>query len=523
MKQAYAVFLCAIITSGVGAAQFADWTTAGFDAQRSNWLRSDTKISLASMRKPGFDLVWKSNVDPAGRTQRLAPPVLLDFYISYRGFRSLAFIGGSGNSVTAYDADLGRVEWRKDFKVEGGSSTPSANCPGGMTSGLSRPAVVGYPPSSGAGGTGRGTPAKSGVGEPFEGAVTIRRDAPRPPQPPQVKAAANLARRVAIPESPYAPRVQLVHGVTSDGMLHSMYVSNGEEPKPAVRFVPANAYAKGLLVLNNVAYVATANGCGGVENGIWALDLQSQKVANWKAPASVAGSAALAASPDGTIYAAAGGELVALQDRALTPKGSFSIGKQTFTSSPLVMDVNGKDLIAAAANDQKIHLFDAASPGAPVASTTPFFSAQASPSALASWVDTAGVRWILASFSGTPAQGSGLTATNGAIANGAVVAWKLTDRAGALTFEPGWTSRDLMSPAPPVVVNGVVFALSRGARNSASAVLYALDSGSGKELWNSGKTITGPVGIEGLSAGGSRVYVAADDGTQYVFGFPIEH
>jgi hypothetical protein len=27
----------------------------------------------------------------------------------------------------------------------------------------------------------------------------------------------------------------------------------------------------------------------------------------------------------------------------------------------------------------------------------------------------------------------------------------------------------------------------------------------------------------GLAAGGSRVYVATQDGTQYVFGYPIEH
>jgi outer membrane protein assembly factor BamB len=88
-----------------------------------------------------------------------------------------------------------------------------------------------------------------------------------------------------------------------------------------------------------------------------------------------------------------------------------------------------------------------------------------------------------------------------------------------------------------MLVNGVVFALSSGeyrpgdskvtaaqrVRQSTPAVLYALDALTGKELWNSGKTITSFVHSGGLAAGGSRVYIGAYDGTQYAFGFPIEH
>src|SRR4051812_42289788 len=50
----FAGLLCAFLTVTGASAQFADWTTGGFDAQRSNWQRSDTKISLEAMRKPGF-------------------------------------------------------------------------------------------------------------------------------------------------------------------------------------------------------------------------------------------------------------------------------------------------------------------------------------------------------------------------------------------------------------------------------------------------------------------------------------
>jgi outer membrane protein assembly factor BamB len=55
-------------------------------------------------------------------------------------------------------------------------------------------------------------------------------------------------------------------------------------------------------------------------------------------------------------------------------------------------------------------------------------------------------------------------------------------------------------------------------------VLYALDGGTGKELWNSGKAITSfiPHG-GGLSGGGTQLYLGTHDGTFYAFGFPIEH
>jgi hypothetical protein len=52
--------------------------------------------------------------------------------------------------------------------------------------------------------------------------------------------------------------------------------------------------------------------------------------------------------------------------------------------------------------------------------------------------------------------------------------------------------------------------------------LYALDSASGRELWNSGNTITS-FARGGLSGGGSQVYLGTYDSTLYTFGFPIEH
>ena len=67
-----------------------DWTTIGNDAQRSSWVRGDGKISVDTMRKAGFQLVWKLKLKNEPRQlNSLTPPALFDFYIGYRGFRSL--------------------------------------------------------------------------------------------------------------------------------------------------------------------------------------------------------------------------------------------------------------------------------------------------------------------------------------------------------------------------------------------------------------------------------------------------
>jgi outer membrane protein assembly factor BamB len=120
--------------------------------------------------------------------------------------------------------------------------------------------------------------------------------------------------------------------------------------------------------------------------------------------------------------------------------------------------------------------------------------------ALASWEEPESkTRWILA--------------TKG----GAVVAFKVVDKDGSIALEQGWTSKEMVSPAAPIVVNGVVFVLSSGSR-TANAVLYALDGMTGKELWSSGKAFAG-YSTSAISSGQSKVFVETHDGTLYAFGY----
>jgi len=485
-----------------------DWMTIGNDAQRSHWVRGDAKISPQTMQKPGFEMVWKVKMNMQARQMNsLTPPALIDFYIGYRGFRTLGFFGASSDKVIAIDTDLARLEWEKGFGAPTSSGT--AQCPGGMTSSVARPTFTAYPGAFTARGFGRGGAAKSGVGEPFEGAVTLKPAAPPPPPPPAPSA--RPGRAAAPAPNPFARAPQYVHAVTADGKFHSMYLSNGDEPNPPVDFLPPNANAIGLILYGGHAYVATVNGCGGADNGVWALELQSKKVTQWKSTSgNIAGTEGFAAGPDGTLYVAAGNELVALEAGTLKPKSSFKAGSRSFTSSPVVFEYKDKDLIAAATSDGRLVVLDAGSLGnaTPLAQSEVHSKPGFAAGALASWQDSSGARWILA-----PAAPEGKT--------GAIVAWKVVEKGSGIALETGWVSRDMAHPLTPAIVNGVIFALDGGS-SSGNAVLYALDS-SGKELWNSGKTITSFVRTGGLSAGGGRVYVGAHDGTQFAFGFPMEH
>ena len=61
------VVLGSLFTGVVAFAQVgrggAEWLTAYADAQRTSWIRTDAKISLATMSKPGFERQWMSKLD----------------------------------------------------------------------------------------------------------------------------------------------------------------------------------------------------------------------------------------------------------------------------------------------------------------------------------------------------------------------------------------------------------------------------------------------------------------------------
>jgi len=533
----------------------AEWTTASGDAQRTGWVRTDNRISVATMSKPGFQFLWKLKAEhlaPA-QLQAFTQPVHLDRIVGFRGFKSILTFGSSSDTVYAIDDDPGRMMWWTHINYSGDAPQPepTAACPGGITAAPSRPTPIAPGAAGAAGGGRRGGSTGSAVGEPGRGAVTLaqagqgRAGAAAPPAAAGRAGGAGAGGAAPAPggggggRGPIDPLVtqDAFYVVASDGFLHGLNVQDGTDVAARLKFLPNNAKASALLVADNVIYTSTSNGCGAAPNGVWALNWGSEKkdVAMWKADGNVAGSAGIALGSDGTAYASIGepaSQIVALEPKTLRLKAAFAQPKADFNATPVVFPFKGKDLVAATGSDGKLYVVDATT--MKLVASAPYSAPGFASGALATW-EANGTRWILAPAGSGPASAK-FPAGNGAVTNGAVVAFKLSDATGTMTLEPGWMSRDLLAPLPPVVINGVVFALSSGefrtadekvtvaqrAQRSQPAVLYALDATTGKELWTSGRTITSFVPRTGFGTGNSQVSVLTYDGTVYAFGFPIE-
>ena len=499
-----------VAATGVAQAQGRggpNWTTTGGDAQRTAWVKNDPRISSESMQKPGFQLLWKAKLENQPRhLESLTQPMLMSNIISYKGFKALAFVGGSSDNVYSIDYDLNKIFWKRHLNTLPPAAGTIA-CPGAMT--------------------------------------TITRATPLGAATPAPAAA------------PAGPRGgnQNVYAVSSGGQLHTLNPQTGDDVTPPVKLLPPNAKAVGAVLIDPVLYVATRDGCGSTANGVYAVELGSTppRVMQWTANgANIAGTAGPTFGTDGGIYVATDGgasagsidanAIVALDPQTLKPKDWFSAGKSPFTASPVAFQYKGRHLIVAANADGRLYMLDAASLGGPdhqtpLAKSAPYSTAaDFVPGALATAESADGSRWIFAA-SGPPQADTAFPVTNGAVTNGAIAAYKIVDQTGTLALQPAWVSRDMLSPAPPTIVNGVAFAISTGEHRSADAqlaapqrvqrskpaVLYALDAATGKELWSSGTTISSFVRGTGPSAGDGQVYVVTYDGIVYAFGIPIEH
>jgi hypothetical protein len=507
----------------------SQWLTALGDAQRTSWIRTDDKISVAALSTPGFELQWKVKLDNQTRgVQGLTQGVTAS---GVTLFVPMSIVAGSSNNVYAIDNDLGYVVWQRHFDAALPASTPG--CAGGITAGATRivsltpPAPVGNPFG---GGARRGAVGyRSLLGEPGEGVPVEGRAAgpgrsgdPSGVAPPagvrganppagQAGAARGAAPGAAAPPIPAAragqageripgaPRVAesgaayaflfrpsgVGYVMSSDGMLHVLGLASGKDLQRPAPFLPPNSKWSSPVAVDTTLYAATSGKCGGAADGVWAIDLDSEAkpVVSWKTNGGgVVG--AVAFTPDGTLIAAIGpgqttgdgktNAIVALDPKTLQLKDWFSQPTAEFVTGPTILRHDNKNIVAAATKDGRIVLLDSASLGGPDHATPllvskPFLGAGASVSgdALATWQQaSAGTSWILLPARGRLAAGS--SATNGPISAGAVVAVKLMDAGGALSLEPGWVSHDLSSPATPIIVNGVVFTLATGLASTAT-------------------------------------------------------
>jgi hypothetical protein len=519
-------------------------------------------ISLESMSETGFELQWTSKLGNqsrglAGLTQGVtASGVTL--------FVPTSLVAGSSNTLYMLDNDIGHVVWSRTF--EGTLPTATAGCSGGITSAPTRIVSGTAAPTPPAGtattavGGGNQLGYRSALGEPGQGIPVEARagGAGRAGGAARQGGAGGGAQgRGQVESIPGAPnvgggglgRAMVGYAVAGDGQLHVVGLQSGKDLQRPARFLPANSQWSIPVAVGTMMYAATSGNCAGVPNGVYAIDLDAadKPVVSYRTNGgSIVG--AVAFSSDGnTLLAAIGpgrvtgdgkaNAIVALDPRTLQLKDWFTQAAAEFVTGPTVFRHGTKDVVAAATRDGRVILLDSASLGGanhatPLLVSRPLFASGGSVSAeaLSTWARAASAtatspgsesRWLLVPVSGRP---SGARAINGAIRNGAVVALRVAEVKGVWSLEPVWTSNDLTTPATPIVVNGVVFALSTGrpaaaGQTGSPAVLYAYDGVSGKALWNSGTSMTTFASPGSYWSALSQVYVGTNEGTVHAFGF----
>jgi hypothetical protein len=559
-RHALATVIGLAIGGGVPArlhaqARGGEWTTTAGDAQRTAWVRTDARLTREAVQEGQFAFLWKMKLDNESRQwSSLTEPILLDRLIGYRGFKALGFVGGSADRLFAVDTDLGRPYWTTHVTyaaATGGTPASSWDCPGGLLATPSQRTRL-APSTFGDDGDGdSGSGAKSAVGEPGKGAAVLseRPAAAEPPARPRDVAPPAPTSKVLAP-IPFGG-VDPLYVMGSDGMLRTLRVSDGAMTEPMVPFLPPSARPSSLTFIDGVIYTSTSHGCGAAPNGVWALDLTADNaVKTWgSGGAQVAGNAGPSFGTDGTIYVATTADastppspdanrVVALDRATLQPKDWLATDGADFNASPVVFKHQDRELVAVSGNDGRLYLLDTASLGGADHRTplhvTAKYSAAGAGGGLATWEDR-GTRWIAASVVGGPTAGLAFN-SNGLAPAGSIVAFKVVDAGGKLSLAPAWRSPNLVSPLAPLVVNGMVFAVSSGEdragpatlsaaqrrRRSAPAKLYVLDAASGKPLWNSGLTITATARAR-MAAGSGQVYLVTDDNQLYAFGIPMEH
>ena len=508
MKSVLLLLVAALSTPSVA---HSEWPTFGRDPQRTGWARQETLLNRENVGT--LELKWKLRVDNAPKElTSLTAPIVVDQVKNIHGIKEYVVAGGSSDTIFAIDADTGRPTWQRKFAVKGEPSRRvSTLCPFALNA----------------------TPvAQNG-------------------------------------------RPKTVYAISSDGMLHALSMVDGEDRFPPTPFVPAFSKNWSLNIAGGVLYTGIGQRCNGVPSAVWSMDLNNpdHPVRSFQAgPGGIWGRAGVAVSPSGAVFAETGDGVydpaagkfsdtilalsadLKLEDyytpsnREWLTRKDLDMGNVT----PAVFNYSGKEYLVGGGKEGRLYLLDTSALGGddhrtPLLRTELIlnedvaYAAQGFWGSFATWEDSRSVRWLFAPAWGPPhpkARPFGIT--NGEAPHGSIMAFRIEGKNGAPAISPAWISRDLKVPEPPIIANGVVFALSSGEdvrqsdaagmgmntrerlAGSTHATLYAFDSETGKELFSSGDTITSFTHFGGIALSNGRVFVTAYDGTVYAFGLKNE-
>ncbi len=502
----FTVSLMLLLGPGDAAAQ-SEWLTWGHDQQRTGWNQSETTLTRDNVSR--LELKWKSQLSTSPKDvvlSTLTSP-LVATVDGPAGPTTRVFVVGSDNTVYAIDSETGEVTWQKRF--------PNQLTP---------------------------------------------------------KQAATLSCSNTQNATPVIDKdAGVIYVSTSDGKLRGLSLQNGDERFPAADFTTPFARNWSLNLIDGVIYSPTARGCGGAISHFTAIDLKdpARRVVEYFTSTGRGGGAwgrgGLVSGPKGVYTQTADGAydpaagkfahtLLFLSFKDLRLLDTYTPGNWEYleekdldlgATNPTIFPFEKWTLLASAGKEAVVSLLDANSLGG-ADHHTPLYQSprwgndqvlhddRGVLGSMATWQDGRGRRWLLVPMEGPPSKDApSFKYSYGKADQGSIMAFevRLDSAKNTPTLAPIWISSDKHAPDPPVVANGVVYALDTGKTTMESrakgkpgnipvshAVLYAIDAETGQQLYSSGNLIDSWTHFTEPVVAGGKVYVSTWDGRVYAFG-----
>ncbi|HKB97078.1 MAG TPA: PQQ-binding-like beta-propeller repeat protein, partial [Rhizomicrobium sp.] len=398
----------------------------------------------------------------------------------------------------------------------------------------------------------------------------------------------------------------VVFFITSDGKLRGLNLADGAERLAPVAMTAPFARAWSLNLIDNVLYSTSGRACGEITdkssieyaaaisglrratggplldasavNAADVSDLAHPVVTHFftsgARPAAPWGRGGAVRAPGGVVletsdgrYDPAAGDfsesILKIAPKAARLMDSYTpsnwmdnlMHDMSGSASPVVFNFAGKTLAAVSQKEAVLRILDANNLGG-ANHMTPLWQSPklgndektgTDPGrgvwgAIATY-EASGKRYLYLPVLGHPSKDAPVfPKTNGDIPNGSIMAFQVLNDAGKISAAPAWTSADMIMPDPPVVANGVVYALSTGGQAMqngvhpgdprmpydvssvlrstpvSTMVLYAYDAENGKQLWSSGKTLTDWVHFSEPVVALGKIFVVTHDAHVVAFG-----
>ena len=522
-----------------------EWVTWGYDPERSGWNRAETTLTKSNVK--GLRQVWSTQLSVPTNLDVLSTvtaPVIAANVAMPGGNKDVMYILGANDVLYAIDAASGAQLWQKAY--------PNPHKP-------TKPATWLCP----------NTPNATPTIDKARGLIFFM-------------ASDGLLRGISLADG--AEKMKPVEFIAPFGRAWSLNLIDG------IVYSTSGRACGEVVDKTSPMYDAARSGLRRVPAGPM-LDASAVQAADTRnldnvrvtrfytsgaRPAAPWGRGGLARGPGNSVYLetsngrydpAAGDfseSILRLAPQATRLMDSFTptnyahnLAKDlSGSASPVVFNFAGKTLVAASQKESVLRILDAerlggdnhmtplwASPRLGNDAETGTDPGRGVWGAITTYENPQGRRFLYLPMLGEPStQSPVFPVTNGPRPNGAVLAFEVKNDNGKISAVPLWTSDDMVMPDPPVVANGVVYALASagqamqnfakpGDQRMPTTVsnklrstpvthmqLFAYDAETGKRLWTSGKTLNDWVHFSEPVVAMGKVFVVTHDARVVAFG-----